>query len=164
MIYRGRRNHGMQINVDGFEEINRNLEALSLRQAKGAVRRSLLVAAKPVAERARELAPIDMKRDDGPHLYESIEGATKLTPTQRRKHKRQRGSVEAFVGVTGDAPHGHLQEFGTEHHAPQPFMRPAWEGQKTKVLERLKVELWKNIQRQLRVNARRAAREARGRI
>jgi HK97 gp10 family phage protein len=152
--------HGMKLSVDGFDEINKSLQDLSLTQAKGVVRRSLMVAAEPVADRARDLAPIDMKRDDGKHLYESISASTKLTPTQRRKHRKERNSVEAFVGVTEEAPHGHLQEFGTEHHAAQPFMRPAWDGKKMQVLDRLKTELWKNIARRVRLNAKKAARDA----
>ena len=65
-----------------------------------------------------------------------------------------------FVGPDRRAFHARLQEFGTEHHAAQPFMRPAWDKHKGALLGRLKDLLWANIQRRIRLNARAAARAA----
>ena len=65
-----------------------------------------------------------------------------------------------FVGPGEGAPHGTLQEHGTEHHAPQPFLTPAWEQLKHAVLEKLKIEMWEAIKRRHRLNANKAAREA----
>ncbi len=39
----------------------------------------------------------------------------------------KQGKLRLLVGPSKRASHGILQEFGTRHHAPQPFARHAWE-------------------------------------
>lgn len=48
----------------------------------------------------------------------------------------QRDRVGSYYVVAGDDEHwyGHLQEFGTTHHAPQPFLIPAFEQERDAVV------------------------------
>ena len=64
-----------------------------------------------------------------------------------------------FVGA-GPLPSAWTQEFGTRHHSAQPFMRPAFDQDHLSLLDRLKVELWADIQKAIARAERRAARLA----
>jgi len=58
-----------------------------------------------------------------------------------------------FVGV--------FQEFGTVVHGAQPFMRPAWDAGRDKVLKDFGVQLWKAIARTVKRLARQARKAKR---
>lgn len=150
----------VKFRVDGFKELDAALEALGDSQSKQVVRRTLKQLGKPIAEEASDLAPVDMTRDDGPHLYESIRVTSSLESRYKRRLRNPKGTVSIFVGPDRKAFHAHLQEFGTVHHAPQPYMRPAWDKHKGALIGRLKEMLWANIQRRIRLNAKVAARAA----
>ena len=75
----------------------------------------------------------------------------------RRMFKSTRASVEMFVGA-GPVAHAHMQEWGTVHHGPQPFARPAWDAEKMRALETVKKELANEIMKSARRLARRRAR------
>lgn len=150
--------------IEGLKEMDAVLKDLGESQSKAILRRTLRQLGKPIADDARELAPIDNTRDDGPHLYETIGVSSSLDPKHRRRMRGQRkmtgGTVQMYVGPGKNAFHAHLQEFGTEHHGAQPFMRPAWDKNKGLLMGRLKDLLWQNIQRRIRLNAKAAARAA----
>lgn len=127
------------VRLEGFQELDDVLGQLERRTTQKAVlRRALKTAAEPIARRARSLAPVFEE-----NLVESIDVSTRLTRRQSRIHRKmfrdERAAVEMFVGPN-DAS-GVQQEFGNERHSPQPFMRPAWDAEKLKTLERLKVEI-----------------------
>ncbi|OWU77602.1 HK97-gp10 family putative phage morphogenesis protein [Marinibacterium profundimaris] len=147
--------------LTGFSELERELDKLSRAAGKGALRRSLRKAAEPLAEKMRVNAP----RDDSPDLVESIAVSTKLSKRQRGLHRKtvrdDKASVEMFVGA-GPLPEAHLQEFGTIHHPPQPWARPAWDSDRAAMLDRLRVELWAEVSKSVaRAEARAAKRAAR---
>lgn len=154
----------MKIKVDGFEELDRALKDLGDEKAtKRIARHALKKAAKPIANDAASSAPRDEDDSDGIVLAESIRVSTKLNPRQKRIQKRHqdRGAVEVYVGVANEASaYGHHQEFGTEHHAPQPFLRPAWEAGKMRVLDTIKSELWAGIKRQARRSAKSSSKKS----
>jgi hypothetical protein len=66
-----------------------------------------------------------------------------------------------FVGA-GPLPQAHLQEFGAPQHGPQPFMRPAWDGGKMAMLEGLKDDLWKEIEKAASRLAKKLAKASAG--
>jgi len=144
--------------LEGFAELDRELEKLTKAAGKGALRRALRTSAEPLAEKMRGGAPTDDS-----DLVDSIAVSTKLSPRQRGQHRKMvrddKASVEMFVGA-GPLPQAHLQEFGTIHHAPQPWARPAWDSDKTAMLDRLKTELWTEIQKAVGRAERKAARAA----
>lgn len=76
--------------------------------------------------------------------------------------------LELFMGPTQPTGPGArdlaikriAQEFGTRHHAAQPYMRPAWDQDRAAMLERLKVTLWAEVQKTVARAQARAARAA----
>lgn len=148
------------VNLEGFKELDDALSELPKATSKGVLRRSLKKAAKPMADLASSLAPL------GPtgNLSSSVRYGTKLTKRQAALHRKMfrndKASVEGFVGAND--PAAVPQEFGTVDHGPQPFMRPAWDRDQKPMLERLKAELWSEIQKTVARAERRAARAARG--
>lgn len=148
-----------RVKVDGLKELDAALGELPKTTGKAVLRRVLKKAAQPVADAAERLAP----RDDGT-LAASIGVSTKLTTRQKREHRKMfksdKASVEMFVGA-GKLPQAHIQEFGSETIVtPQPFMRPAWDGNKMAVLEAIKNDLGGEIMKAAQRLARKAAREA----
>lgn len=148
------------IRLSGFKELDSALERLSKAAGKGVLRRAGKTALEPIADAARSMAPND-PNTGGFDLVKSITVGTKLSKRQQGLHRKtvrdDKASVEVFVGA-GPLPQAHLQEFGTIKHAPQPFMRPAWEAGKMKVLEDLKKELWAEVEKAAARAARKAAR------
>lgn len=169
----------MSVTVDlvGFKELEQELDRLSKAAGKGVLRRALKKAAEPMAEMARSMVPVD----DG-DLKKSITVSVKLAKRQaglhRKMFKDDRASVEMFLGPSYDlgagGRHGHLVEFGTAPHinqgqfpgtqhpgtAPQPFMRPAWDADQVKLLDRIGQNMWKELQKSIARAERKAARDA----
>jgi HK97 gp10 family phage protein len=145
--------------VEGFKELEAELEKLSKAAGKGVLRRALKKAAQPMADLAQSLAPVGETRT----LSSSVTVSTRLSKRQASMHRKMfssdRASVEMFVGA-GPYASAHTQEFGTVHHGPQPFMRPAWDQDKNAMLARLKAELWSEVQKTVARAEARAARLA----
>ena len=130
-------------------EGGRDMEALLMRiatgTARGAGRRALRKAALPMAALMQANAP----RLSG-DLAESITVTSKLSRSQGAGNRRMfpdlRSTVVMHIGP-GTNPQAITQEFGTSFHAPQPFVRPAWDADHRALLERLKTELWEEIRK-----------------
>lgn len=157
---------GITVEVEGLKDLERALDDLQRPAAKALIRRSLMKAAKTFAEHAQDFAP----DGDTGDLGDSIQASTKLTKRQQFLHRRfagdSRSSVEVFVGpVYQDqkygAFYGHLQEFGTAHHAAQPFMRPAWISGRDQILKDLSRIMREEIKKAIARAERKAARQAR---
>ena len=167
----------MSVTVDltGFAELEKELERLSRSAGKAVLRRALKKAGEPLVEIARGNVPVDTGG-----LAASMAISTKLDKRQAGQHRKMfrndKASVEMFIGPSYDlgagGRHGHLVEFGTKPHinggkfagtmhpgtAPRPFMRPAWDGDQTAMLERLKVDLWDEISKTIKRAEARAAK------
>jgi HK97 gp10 family phage protein len=145
----------IKVHVEGLAEVQTALRQLPDATAKNVLRRVGRKRLAPVAERARELVPVGQGE-----LRDSIAVSTRLTRRQRGKHRKDApDDVEVFAGA-GPHPQAHLQEFGAEHHGPQPFMRPAWDAEKDGVLAGIKQGLWDEIEKAATRLARKAARAA----
>lgn len=143
----------MKITIEGLDEIQEALRKLPDSTAKGVIRRVLKSRAQPIADHARQLVPVD----EG-HLRNSIRVGTKLTRRQKRAHvKRDPSDVEMFIGA-GPHPQAHMQEFGTSQHGAQPYLRPAWDAGKMRLLEGIKDDMWKEIRKTAERRAKRAAK------
>ncbi|MGI3169987.1 HK97-gp10 family putative phage morphogenesis protein [Pseudooceanicola sp. C21-150M6] len=175
------------VRIDGLKELDRVLKNdLPKATARRVMQKALIEAAEPMAAKARALAPDDPNTIDLDYdLRESIGVGTKAEGADagkaafaktmraggsrsdaasalvaaRRADKATRSAVVAYVGPSKIAFHGTFQEFGTRHHAPQPFMRPAFAMEAKPTIERLKVTLSDQINQAV---ARAAARAARG--
>lgn len=137
------------VTIDGLKELDQALSALPRSVGKKVARDVLRDAAEPMARTARQLAP----RDEY-HLYDSIDVSTRLNPRQRSLHREDATPTfqEMFVGTNN--PAGVQQEFGNERHGAQPFMRPAWDAEKTPTLNRIANSLWFHIEKAARRLAR----------
>lgn len=146
----------VKVKVHGLRQLEKALGALPKSTGKAVLRRVLKKAAQPVADAAEATAP----REQG-YLAGSIGVSTKLTRRQRSQHRKMfrndKASVEMFVGA-GGLPQAHNQEFGNDHHGPQPFMRPAWDGHKMQVLARIKDDLGDEIAKAAARMAKKAAK------
>lgn len=150
------------VRVEGLRELDRALGELPKSMARNTLTRVARKALQPVADTARALAPDDPETG-GYDLRNSITVGTKLSPRQRKLARRaiksgegEKYFSEVYAGA-GPLPQAHLQEFGTAHHAPQPFLRPAWDEHKRGVLETVKRDLGGEIDKSAkRLAARRA--------
>lgn len=147
------------VKVEGLRELERELEKLATPAArKASARRVLKKTAQPIAAAARDSAP----RGQG-DLAPSITVGTRLSKRQAKQHRRahrgDKAAVEMFIGP-GPDPAAWNQEFGNINHAPQPYMRPAWESGKRQMLDQIKAELWVDIQKAVARAEKRAARLA----
>lgn len=138
--------------VEGLKELEAALKELPRATAKNVMKRALIKAAGPVAATGSALAPVKTGQ-----LSASVAVGSKLTRRQKSKSPKQ-SEVEVYAGVTNSLPQGHLQEFGTAEHGPQPFMRPAWEQHKVGVLESIKADTWAEIEKAANRIAKKAAR------
>lgn len=149
------------VKLTGFKELERELENLSKSAGKAVLRRSLKKSAQPMAALMQGLAPRGETSTD--QLAESITVSTKLSKRQKTQHRRMfrntKASVEMFVGP-GPDPAAWNQEFGNINHGAQPFVRPAWEQDKMKLLERLSVTLWDELSKTIQRAERKAAKQA----
>ncbi|MGQ3041110.1 MAG: HK97-gp10 family putative phage morphogenesis protein [Brevundimonas sp.] len=139
----------MKAKTEGFADLDRTLGDLGKATGRNVLRRAGIAALEPVAEEAARRAP-NLFGD----LSESVTASTK-----RPRRHRKMAEVEIYAGPS-NLPQAHLQEFGTRHHAPQPFMRPAWDAGKDRVLDDLKQSLGDEIMKATERQARKAARLA----
>lgn len=157
----------VKLKVTGFKEMDRQLKQMKTATAKATVRRAMKVALEPVRAAAASSAP--RSGGAGPHMADGIGIAHKLTKRQAREAKRGDGPDLASMYVGAEDPKAHLIEFGTgpRFHKSgkfvgvmpaQPFMRPAWDANHTKVLEILREQMAIEIAKTLDRAAKRAAR------
>ncbi|UWQ29913.1 hypothetical protein [Leisingera sp. M523] len=150
--------------IEGSGDIERALVELARGTAKGVMRRAMKKSLQPV------------KRDAENSSFE-IAITSKLSPRQRGEARRDRSrtKVSLYVGpVESDgshAPHAHLIEFGTgprRHESGKyvgavmadPFMRPAWDANRERMLQILRKEVWAEIEKAVERAARKAAKAA----
>ncbi len=147
----------------GAAELDRALQDLAKTTAKRTARKAMGTSLEPVEAAAKALAPV------GPtgNLRDSVTISHKLKPSQAAGAPRE-GKHVLHMYVGASAPHAHLVEFGTGprfHKSgkfvgvmpPNPWMRPAWDGNRDAVLAGLAAALRAEIEGVL---ARRAKREA----
>lgn len=139
------------VTVEGLRELDKALSAFTERKRRSIGRKALDSGGQITAKAARALAPVD----EG-DLREGIDVSGTLSRRQRSQHQK-RSEQERFVGP-GTHPQAHLREFGGDGHAPDPYMRPAWDQTKNQVLQRIGDELWLGVEKEVKRAARRAAR------
>lgn len=139
-----------RVAVDGLRGLDRALRELpeTVRRDR-VVQRALRRAARPIAERAAELAPVDRRPDrDDVVLRDSM-----LIRGQTRGD-----TVTVRVGPARDAWYGIVQEHGSADVPAQPFLRPAWDAARGGLVAGIGRDIWAGIRR-----AARRARRAGGR-
>lgn len=168
------------VTIDGLSDLDKALGELPKSTARGVLHRVLRKAAAPMAAEAQRLAPDD-PASGAPDLHTSIDVSTKLkNPTGKSEYaavmrsggtKAEAGAAmraarrasnksfaEIYVGPGKGGAHGVLQEFGTVHHGAQPFMRPAWDGNRDRALDIIADELGGEIMKAAKRLAKKRAR------
>jgi HK97 gp10 family phage protein len=144
------------VKVDGLRELDAALGQLPKSTGKAVLRRVLKKAGQPIADDAAAKVPVLTGQ-----LQISIGLGTKLTRRQSKIHRKMfkddKASVEMFVGAGGLAQSTQV-EFGNNHQAADPFMRPAWDGNKDKALDIIATELGAEIMKAAQRMAKKAAR------
>ena len=150
------------VEVTGLRDLEARLSELSRASGKAALRRAGIKSMQPMAEIARALAPDDPATPPPDDLKSSIAVSSKMKAGRSsRRAAEGRSSVNVYMGPTKSGyPQAIMQEFGTIHHAPQPYMRPAWDQDHGAMLERLKSEMWAEVLKTIRRAEKRAARAA----
>jgi HK97 gp10 family phage protein len=154
------------VSVSGLAELDKALGELPKATARNVLKRTLDKAAQPIVEAAKMYAPVNtgklrdsiiasarVKNKVGNAEYSAAmraglgKAAAGAALRQARRDSKGLGSfAEIFVGPsTGTIPYAHIVEFGSVKDSPQPYMRPAWDGQKQKALEIIKAELGSEI-------------------
>jgi hypothetical protein len=128
------------IKIEGLRELDAALGQLPRSTAKGVLRRVLMDSGEITAQAWRAKAPRHEL-----HYVESIDVGTKLSRRQSGLHRAEGGKAFQEVFIGSNNPAAVQQEFGNSRHPPQPSGRPAWDGTKTAVLERISNSLWAEI-------------------
>lgn len=139
------------VKVEGLRELDAALGQFTPTKRRAIGRKALDNAGEITAKAARALAPVDSGG-----LRESIDVSGTLSKAQKAEHTK-RAEQERFIGPDS-RPQAHLREFGGDGNPPDPYMRPAWDGTKDEVLQRMGDELWLGIEKAVQQTARRAAR------
>lgn len=154
--------------VSGLRELDRALGYLPKATARNVLVRTLNKAAQPLVDEAKRLAPVHtgnlrdsitassrVKNKTGAAEYSAAmraglgkDAARAALLAARRANKGQGSFAQMFVGPArgkGVIRYAHIVEFGSVDTSPQPYMRPAWDGNKDKALEIIKAELGNEI-------------------
>lgn len=120
-----------QVKVEGFREFERVLtQDLPKATGKRIVTKVLKDAAQPIADIGQANAPL------GPtgKLKKSYGVGTKLTRRQAALNRKSESKSMVEVHIGPNDPAGVQTEFGNEHQAAEPHLRPAWEAGKRRAL------------------------------
>jgi len=131
-----------EIRISGFKELDEAFKTLPTAVSRRTLRAAIKKALLPVASDASRNAP----RDKGV-LGENIKYGTKLARGQQGDSTVRKGYASGFVGTIRKSAHGLFKEFGTSKDSAEPFMRPAWDSGKAKVLQVISDESWKSLQK-----------------
>lgn len=99
--------------------------------------------AEPIAKTAADLAPVRTGR-----LRDEIQVSRKAAD-----YKQDAGVFAVHIGaLKSTSVRGFMQEFGTIHHQPQPFMRPAWDGAIRGLAQGIADDMWTAIRKELKLD------------
>ena len=145
----------MTAKLEGFAALDKALGQLPKATAKNVLRRTLNKAAKPIDDDASAAAPF---LTGG--LQRSVITGSRLTRSQARSSRLQTSNYYAEIHVGTSLGRGMFQEFGTFKDNPQPWFRPAWESNKDRALNIIKVELGGEIEKAAKRYAKKLAKGA----
>lgn len=132
-----------RVETQGFAEMEKALEEFRPATARNVLRRAALGALEPVAEGMRAKAPKRLE-----NLRDAIDTGTKRQKGAKKTFPDS-STVEVYAGVSvvggGMPPQAIQQEFGNEHHGPQPYGRPTWDREERPTLDRVKESLGAEI-------------------
>lgn len=141
-----------EFKFEGGRELEKALADLPRATAKNVTRRVLKSAAKPIEKDAEANVPVLSGT-----LREDVNTGTRLNRRQSAINRKMgKSEVEVHVGV--EDPAGVQTEFGNEHQAATPWLRPAWDANKLGALSVIATNLWTEIRKSAQRLARKAAK------
>lgn len=113
------------VTVGGHDELATRLDALTQKVRRQTLLRALEVAGLPILHVMERLAPFD---EDGPppHLRHEMVMQPVRSLDGVRMHEHE---AALAIGPSAKLRYEGFQEYGTAHHGPQPFARPAWDAE-----------------------------------
>lgn len=118
----------------GGQELQKALDSLPARVSKRFQLEALEHAAEPMRRQMEMLAPVEPGKPD---LRDTI-------VISRARGVDAKETLVA-VGPSRKGWYGSFQEFGTAHHAPQPFVRPAFAQKAGEAMRRLAADIWVSL-------------------
>lgn len=170
----------LRMRVEGLSELEKSLSTLTKATGRNVLRRGLMKAAKPLVAgmkaRARErtgalrdsITATKKKPRDADagkvafgQVMRSTGGDRSAARAALRAARRANPSdfAEVFVGPD-QRPQGIMIEFGTAHHSPRPFARPAWDANKHRVLGQVKGAIEADLEKAIKRAERKARKQA----
>jgi HK97 gp10 family phage protein len=152
------------VHIEGLAEVQSALrELLPDRTARSIMRRVLIKRAQPIAAHASSLAPVDPTGQQD--LKRSIKTSSTLRKSQRSAGRKNPDDVEVYIGPStantkAILHYAHLQEFGSSHHGPNPYLRPAWDAARGEVLKGIANDMWDEIVKAVKRADKKAAKLA----
>lgn len=148
----------VKIKLEGFAELDRELRELPLRMQGNILRSALMKGAKLIQDELKLTTPVSqddrvrMVKKKGGEKVEHRPGFMKSRIRRRsgiRRKEDQRGfsgdtAASVRVGISG-VPYAGSVEFGTANAPANPFVRRAWEATKDRVLDAIKGQLRKRL-------------------
>lgn len=126
------------VSIDGLEEVKKALSVLPARIQKNILVSGVRAVASTFQKEAKRIVP----KDEG-DLKNSIK-------TVKRRTKD--GSTKFSVGInskTANVYYGHMIEFGTKKATAQPFMRPAYEQNKSKAVQSIVTKMRARLDKEI---------------
>lgn len=149
------------VRLEGFNELERALHRLPGQATqRNVLRRVAKGALEPMADDAANKAP----RDEGKLSFSIVVSERRTRRVARLGRFDRKTGVEMAMGPAaglGTLTYATHVEFGTVDTAPQPYMRPAWDGGQNQALEYVKDNLWREIDKAAQRVARKGARSLR---
>lgn len=162
------------VTLEGFSELDEALGELPRATARNILYKALFLAAEPIDDAWRAEAPFltghlkdsggvtkagaaDFNKAYSATLSAGGDQASAVAAGREAQSSSDRAFAEIVVGP-GRNPQAIMQEFGTHDNHAQPFLTPAWEGNKTKALDTIKEFLTIEIAKAAARMARKAAR------
>lgn len=175
----------IRVSVSGLRELDAALGELPKATARNVLKRVLIKAGQPVAEAASALAPKDTHELEksitvGSKISNKVgnaefaaamkaglgKGAAVSAMRGARRAAAGEGSFAvAYIGPTKSTSKKNaikriVQEFGSVNQPGTPYLRPAWDGNKDKVLDIIKRDLGDEIIKTAKRAAKRKAAKA----
>lgn len=151
---------GTTVKIEGLKELDAALGNLPKATARNVLVRTLRKAGEPIAERARQLVPVQtgqlrasiivsprLVNKTGDAEFAAVlrsggsrEEARGALIDARRAAKGTGTFATMYVGA-GQLPQAHMVEFGSRNNTPHPYLRPAFDEMKEAALSIIKAEL-----------------------
>lgn len=165
------------VKMVGLKELDAALAEFPKATARNIAMRALMKAAQPMADAAEAKAPkktgklarsIKVTKEKPPGHSTKVAfaavmqagGSKAQAAAAQRAYNRENPTAFAEVFVAPDRlPEAWPQEIGTAHHAPRPYMRPAFEETKDESLEIVATEMRAEIDRAAERARRKALRK-----